>query len=104
LNLKNIYKDLPNSVVDEIIEPILESGKFKVERIVSEGHHSEKDFWYDQSTNEFILLLKGNAIIKFETEEAKLNEGDYLIIPAHKRHRVEWTDPKQKTFWLAIHY
>ena len=30
--------------------------------------------------------------------------GLYLNIPAHVRHRVAWTDPNQKTVWLAIHY
>jgi cupin 2 domain-containing protein len=30
--------------------------------------------------------------------------GSYLNIPAHRRHRVEWTDPQQPTIWLLIHY
>jgi cupin 2 domain-containing protein len=25
-------------------------------------------------------------------------------IPAHLRHRVEWTTPVEPTVWLAIHY
>ena len=26
------------------------------------------------------------------------------LIPAHRRHRVEWTDPEAPTVWLALHY
>jgi cupin 2 domain-containing protein len=30
--------------------------------------------------------------------------GAYVHIPAHRKHRVEWTDPNQPTIWLAVHY
>jgi cupin 2 domain-containing protein len=33
-----------------------------------------------------------------------MRPGDYVHIPAHQRHRVEWTEPDQKTVWLALHY
>jgi cupin 2 domain-containing protein len=33
-----------------------------------------------------------------------LQPGDYVHIPAHRRHRVEWTEVGQTTVWLALHY
>jgi cupin 2 domain-containing protein len=44
--------------------------------------------------------------LRFELEEAAktLSIGDYVHIPAHTRHRVEWTDPSVATIWLAIHH
>jgi cupin 2 domain-containing protein len=58
------------------------------------------------SPNEWVIVLNGNATLQFEDEPAKrrLSPGDYVFIPAGKRHRVEWTDPQQPTVWLAIHF
>lgn len=52
------------------------------------------------------MILEGAGRILFdgETDAVELGPGDYLTIPAHKRHRVEWTAPDQRTVWLAIHY
>jgi cupin 2 domain-containing protein len=105
MNSKNIFRDLPVSIPEEIFETILEEKKIKIERIISHGHTSPKNFWYDQDTNEFVILLQGAAKLNFEHDaEIELKPGDYLIIPAHKKHRVTWTPPDQKTIWLTIHY
>jgi len=52
------------------------------------------------------MVLSGNARLLFEgeTESRALAPGDSLNIPAHRRHRVEWTDPQQDTVWLAVFY
>jgi len=52
------------------------------------------------------LLLQGRATLAYqnEAEPIHLQVGDYLLIPAHCRHRVEWTDPAIETLWLAIHW
>lgn len=39
-----------------------------------------------------------------ELEAVQLNEGDYLNINAHVKHRVEYTDPDVETIWLAVFY
>ena len=56
--------------------------------------------------NECVVLLSGSAGLLFEdkAELCVMHPGDYVHIPAHRRHRVEWTDPEQKTVWLALHY
>ena len=105
MRIKNLYKNISGSHNDELIEKLLENKDFFVERIISEGHKSPKGFWYDQDTNEFILLLKGSAEIEiYEQEIFNLIPGDYLIIPSHIRHRVNKTDTYEKTIWLTIHY
>jgi cupin 2 domain-containing protein len=30
--------------------------------------------------------------------------GDFVNIPAHTKHRVEWTTPDEPTIWLAVRY
>jgi len=103
--LKNIFDNLPIELKEEFFEEILSTKDFKLERIISEGHASPTNFWFDQDKNEFVLLLKGEAKLSFDDgRNFELNPGDYLVIPAHQKHRVDWTDPNQKTFWLAIHY
>jgi len=103
--LKNIYQNLPDDFSKEFFEELLSTKDFKVERIVSNGHASPPEFWFDQDKDEFVILLKGRAGLSYDDgQKFTLKPGDYLIIPAHQKHRVEWTDKNQKTFWLALHF
>jgi cupin 2 domain-containing protein len=103
---KGFFADIPADIKDELIETILQASGFRIERIVSQGHRSKEGFWYDQSENEWLILLKGSATIRFENQSQLIiiNPGDYIHIEKHVRHRVEWTDPEQETIWLAVHY
>jgi len=49
-------------------------------------------------------VLEGSAGLRFEdtSDVIVLRRGDSLVIPAHARHRVEWTE--DRTIWLAVHY
>jgi cupin 2 domain-containing protein len=101
----NLFADLPTSVTEEVFQTLLNTSGFRIERIVSHGHVSPEGFWYDQDAHEWVVLLSGAARLRFEGEEPfEMTSGAYLNIPAHKRHRVEWTDPNQPTIWLAVHY
>ncbi len=102
----SIYSDIPDRVPEEIFETLVDSGMVRIERIISDSQCSPDGFWYDQDQNEWVLLLKGSAALRFDGEEAPLllKPGDWVDIPAHARHRVEWTDPKEKTLWLAVFY
>ena len=102
----NIYSNVPDRMPEEIIETLADSGKVRIERIISDAHSSPEEFWYDQDENEWVLLLEGSAGLRFEEsgEVLVLKPGDWVDIAAHVRHRVEWTDPKQKTVWLAVFY
>jgi len=102
----NILGNIPENLPEELIEIIAESRKVRVERIVSRGHASPSGYWYDQENNEFVLLIKGKAglVVEGRKEPIVMRAGDYINIPAHFKHRVEWTDTDQDTIWLAIHY
>jgi cupin 2 domain-containing protein len=102
----NIFSDIPDNIPEEIFETIISSETISIERIISKGHRSLKGFWYDQEKNEWVILLKGAARIRFENQEEPihLKPGDHIHIPAHCRHRVEWTDPDCTTVWIAVFY
>jgi cupin 2 domain-containing protein len=105
--IKNIFSGFPEIVMrKEITEALLDTQHFRLERIISAGQMTPPGEWYDQNTNEWVILLEGSAGLLFEgeTEANVMRPGDFVHIPAHKRHRVEWTDTKQKTIWLALHY
>ena len=102
----NIYSVVPDRAPGEIFETLVDSGDVRIERIISDGHASPEGFWYDQDENEWVLLVQGRAGLRFEGEDqiVLLGPGDWVDIPAHVRHRVEWTDPDEKTIWLAVFY
>ncbi|MBA4189613.1 MAG: hypothetical protein C0467_16635 [Planctomycetaceae bacterium] len=103
---QNFFSDLPSQLPGELVETILTAPTVRIERIVSHGHASPNGFWYDQSEHEWVLVLRGSAKLRFEGDEQllEMNVGDFVNIPAHTKHRVEWTTPDQATVWLAIHY
>jgi cupin 2 domain-containing protein len=104
--VENIFADMPDSQKDEQIEVILQVPGLRIERIVSSGQSSPDGFWYDQDDNEWVLLLKGSAGLRFEGREdiLALKPGDHIRIDRHQKHRVEWTHPDQETVWLAVHF
>jgi len=96
---------MPENIEDELFDTLLQTNNLKIERIVSKGHTSPESGWYDQAQHEWVILLEGAATITFEDgKETNLSKGDYLIIPAHVKHKVSWTDPSCETIWLAIFY
>lgn len=102
--LTNLFTELPPNLPDELFTTLLEDANVRIERIVSHGHVEPKDSWYDQDQHEWVVVLKGSARLKFEDCTVEMNPGDFVNIPAHKRHRVEWTTPDEPTIWLAVHY
>ena len=106
MDATNLLDNIPSDLPDELFTTLLQADAVRVERIVSQGHASAPGFWYDQEQHEWVVVLEGRTVIEFEGEPrpVELRRGSYLNIPAHARHRVAWTDPSQKTVWLAIHY
>ena len=101
----NMFAELPAPALDEAISILAEWPGARIERIVSTGQASPPGFWYDQDWTEWVVVLAGSAGLRIEGEDAPriLAPGDYLEIPPHVRHRVEWTDPDRPTVWLAVH-
>jgi cupin 2 domain-containing protein len=103
----NLFADVPAaSAGDEAFSEIFARPGLKIERIISQGQTSPPEFWFDQAWNEWVIVLKGSAMLQFADEPATraLGEGDYVFIPARKRRSVQWTDPQQPTIWLAVHF
>jgi len=103
--INNLLDNIPDDVPAEIFQPLLEGASFRLERIISDGHQSPADFWYDQSWDEWIVLLAGSASLLLEDDEREieLKPWDSMMIPAGCRHRVHQTSRGEKTVWLALH-
>lgn len=101
----NILANIPRQLPEELFESILKRAPIRIERIISRGHITPEGQWYDQDVDEWVMLVQGKATILYEHghESITLNAGDYVLIPAHTRHRVNWTPPDTDTVWLAIH-
>jgi cupin 2 domain-containing protein len=103
----NLRRDLPaRPLPDEVVDLLLERSGLRIERIVSTGQTTPEGQWYDQETDEWVLLVEGAARLRIEGEQAdrELSEGDWILLPAHCRHRVTWTRAEPPTVWLAIHF
>lgn len=102
----NLYDSLPEKLPDELIETLAEDAGLRLERIVSTGQATAESEWYDQDSDEWVVLLTGSAQLRFESpdEILAMKPGDYVKIPAHRRHRIDWTDPDVPTVWLALHF
>lgn len=102
----NLYRQLPTSLSEEAVDILAHGRGMRIERIVSKGHCSPPGFWYDQSDDEWVVLLKGEAVLRFEQGDRTLHlgAGDYVHIPAHEKHRVESTAEDAETVWLAVFY
>jgi len=105
MTMSNIFDLIPDNLETEVLETILDSASVRIERIISKGHTSPEQGWYDQEENEWVIVLKGEAILLFIDESTiTLKAGDYINIPARRKHKVKWTDPNIETIWLAIFY
>jgi cupin 2 domain-containing protein len=101
----NVFKDVKKFLENEEFQELASSAYVKIERIVSTGHRSPEDFWYNQEQNEWVLVLSGKGVIEYEDgQEIELIKGDYVNIPAHHKHRVKETSEQEPTVWLAVYY
>ena len=98
----NLFAALPPPAGGEVFQILFADPGCRVERIVSHGHASARGDWYDQDGDEWVVLLGGTAALRFEGgDEVELKAGDWITIPAHRRHRVESTSTD--ALWLAVH-
>ena len=104
--MDNLFAALPRAVADEVVDVLVRTSDVRFERIVSTWQRTPPGQWYDQDTNEWVTVLRGSAGLRFEGDDEVivLRPGDWVDIAAHRRHRVEWTDPATPTVWLALHY
>ena len=105
LKRRNIYAKVTSVKDKESFQTLLVNKKLKIERIISQGQVTAQGKWLKEARDEWVILLKGAAKLRFRNESRliKLKAGDYLLIPANTSHRVEWTSPRHKTIWLAVY-
>lgn len=99
---ENIFRQISGAAGKEEFLTLLEQDGVKIQRIVSHASSTPENEWYDQAYNEWVMVVRGWAVLEFEGgERIELKEGDYLTIPPHARHRVDETAPE--TIWLVVH-
>lgn len=104
-SIGNVFHDLPRHLPQELVQTLISAANVRIEKIVSQGHASPEGFWYDQAQHEWVIVLQGEARLRFDgAETVEMKAGDFINIPAHQRHRVEWATPEEQTIWLAVHY
>ena len=97
----NFIDYIPNDSTNEIFQTIVKNDNIKIERIISYGQTTPKDFWYNQDEDEFVYIVQGDAKIKYNNGTIHtLNTNDSLYIKAHQKHQVVYTD--NPTIWLTI--
>jgi cupin 2 domain-containing protein len=103
--LMNLFDALPTDTTQESFDDMLNVPGLRIERIVSHGHQSPPGFWYEQSWDEWVIVLKGEAKLQIEGQEKllQLGVGDHCWLPANCRHRVVFTSHDGPTIWLAVH-
>lgn len=108
-DVKNIFDpaDILSSMNSdsELFVTLAASKSVKIEKIISTGQSSPETGWYDQQSNEWVILLRGTAIIEFESsKEVRLGAGDYMLISAGTKHRVMYTSDEPPCIWLAVFF
>ena len=103
-SITNFFADLPQRLPKEVVQTLIQADDVRIERIISHGHASAADFWYDQPQHEWVIVLKGAARLQFEDGMVEMKVGDFINIPAFKKHRVDWTTPDEPTVWLGVRY
>jgi cupin 2 domain-containing protein len=101
-NIFHLPPELPN---EEVFEAIVKRDRVLIERIISTGQTTAPGEWYDQERDEWVILLQGEAQLAYDDGSTiDLRVGDYVLIPAHQRHRVAYTSSDPPCIWLAVHF
>ena len=102
----NLFGSLSEGQTEEEALALAVGGSCRIERIVSTGQSSAPDAWYGQDQDEWVVVLEGSAGLEFEDDHdvLEMRRGDWVLIPAHVRHRVAWTARGEPTVWLAVHF
>lgn len=98
----NLFSPREDHPGEETFTPLLKGRHFELEEIVSRGAASPPDFWFDQERDEWVMLARGEALLRFEDGDLPMKAGDHLTIPAGVQHRVEMTSAD--AVWLALHF
>jgi len=101
----NLFLPYTPVLPEELHERLSEGRNFRLERIISTGQATPEGQWFEQREDEWVALLTGAAGLRFadEPQARWLDPGDWIHIPAGKKHRVDWTAEGEMTVWLALY-
>lgn len=105
LKFGNLFAGMHDAREHEVLDTFLARDGLTIQRIVSRGQATPDGDWYDQDTDEWVVVLRGAARLEIAGEDSirELGPGDFVFLPAHERHRVAWTSDDEPTVWLAVH-
>jgi cupin 2 domain-containing protein len=103
--MNNIFSiDKYPDITDELFIELYRNENCVIEKIISTGQTTKKGEWLEDDKDELVILLQGESELKFFSGEIyKMTDGDYFLIPAHTKHRVESTSTNPSCIWLAIY-
>ena len=99
MQIGNLFADSSPPLEGERFETLLAHRNFVVERILSSARIASSE--YVQSQDEWVVLLRGGAILDVARKNIELKSGDYLFLPSKTPHTL--LSVSEGALWLAIH-
>ena len=99
MTLSNLFLDAATPGGDERFDVLLSHRNLVVERIVSPATDTARA--YVQTQDEWVVLLRGEAVLTVSGKLVALGAGDHVFLPAGTPHTVEHTT--DGAMWLAVH-
>ena len=91
--MSNLFAPIPPKITAEIIQVLLATGSFRLERIVSTGQATPPGQWYDQDSHEWVVLLSGGAGLRFEDEAEPRVLAPGTICSSRPTAATGWSGP-----------
>ncbi len=99
MQVKNVFANSQPPQVGELSSTILRHKNVRIERIISSASFGPCD--YRQEQDEWVILLKGQAVMNIAGERIELYSGDHVFLPSGLSHSVLSTS--EGAVWLAVH-
>jgi cupin 2 domain-containing protein len=99
MRISNLLTDAMPPHEGERFDTILSHKNLVIERIVSSAAITPQE--YVQTHDEWVLLVKGKAVLQLAGDSISLKSGDHLFLPTSVPHTVVQTS--EGAMWLAVH-
>ncbi|MDO5725658.1 MAG: cupin domain-containing protein [Tissierellia bacterium] len=93
----NLYDEIEVLAGEERVSKLFENEKILIEKINSNCAPSGP---YNQEQDEWIVLIRGAAVIELEGEKIALEKGDSFFIAKNRAHKVLKTT--DDALWLTV--
>ena len=100
----NLFRCAPSAEGTEVSLDLFRGHDVRIESIVSRGSVAPVEGWYDQEWDEWVAVIRGEAELEFaDGSRCRMSQGDYVLLPRGRRHRVVRTSADPPCVWLAVH-